>query len=245
MHVRSTAPEISSLLTELKHLRESCLAMEKEFGASIAEACPESRSSVQNLLHAPADCIDFETGPAILGKQAAQLLGPVPEGRAVRVMVTMPSEAAQSYELVKSLLDAGMDVMRVNCAHDSESEWESMIAHLRRATEESGKHCKVQMDLAGPKLRTGPLPHGHHVVRWKVDSDGRGKVVGLAHITLAGKHASPESLSSAEALLPVPEAFLRAVRVGDTVRIKDSNKKKRRLMVIKIAEHSCVCTWIV
>src|ERR1019366_3444365 len=110
------------------------------------------------------DCVDFQSGPAILGKQAAQLLGPAPEGRAVRVMVTMPTEAAHSYELVKGLLDAGMDVMRVNCAHDSEDEWKRMIAHLRRATEESGKQCKVLMDLAGPKLRTGPLPHGHHVV---------------------------------------------------------------------------------
>ena len=40
-------------------------------------------------------------------------------------MVTMPSEAAQSYELVKGLVEAGMDVMRVNCAHDSEREWEA------------------------------------------------------------------------------------------------------------------------
>jgi pyruvate kinase len=51
MPARSTPLEISSLLTELKHLRESCLAMEKEFGASIAEACPQSRRSAQNLLH--------------------------------------------------------------------------------------------------------------------------------------------------------------------------------------------------
>jgi pyruvate kinase len=294
MPVHSTPLEISSLLTELRHVRESCIAMEKEFGTSIAEACPQSRRSVQNFLHylalrqhdlrklqprltalglsslgrdesstlagleaviavleslagdvdaTPlAVCVDFETGPATLSKQAAELLGPVPEGRAVRVMVTMPSEAAHSYELVKSLLDAGMDVMRVNCAHDSEQEWECMIAHLRRATGESGKHCKVLMDLAGPKLRTGPLPHGHHVARWRVDRDGRGTVVALARIMLAGKHAGPESLSAAGVVLPVPETFLRSVRVGDTIRVKDSNKKKRRLTVIEKADHSCVCT---
>ncbi len=271
--------------------------MEKEFGASIAEACPQSRRSVQNLVHylalrqhdlrnlqprltalglsslgrdesctlagleaviavleslageqpgddapPPENYVDFETGPALLRTQAAQLLGPVPEGRAVRVMVTMPSEAAQSYELVKGLLDAGMDVMRVNCAHDAEHEWERMIAHLRRATEESGKQCKVLMDLAGPKLRTGPLPHGHHVVRWRVKRDGRGTVISLARITLADKHADPESLSAAGVVLPVPETFLRSVHVGDTIRIKASNKRKRRLTVIQKADHSCVCT---
>ena len=79
-----------------------------------------------------------------------------PKAAPVRIMVTMPSEAAQSYELVKSLIEAGMDVMRVNCAHDSEHEWECMIANMRRASQESGKPCKVLMDLGGPKLRTGP-----------------------------------------------------------------------------------------
>ena len=111
-------------------------------------------------------------------------------------MVTMPSEAAQSYELVKGLVDAGMDVMRVNCAHDSEHEWECMIAHMRRANQESGKHCKVLMDLAGPKLRTGPIQRGHHVVRWRVGKDARGAVVAPARIALVGKHAGSESAPS-------------------------------------------------
>ena len=117
-------------------------------------------------------------------------------------MVTMPSEAAQSYELVKGLVEAGMDVMRVNCAHDSEREWECMIAHMRRANQESGKQCKVLMDLAGPKLRTGPIHRGHHVVRWRVGKDARGAVVTPARIALVGKHAGPESLPSADVRAP-------------------------------------------
>jgi pyruvate kinase len=210
MPVTVVSPLISSLLAELKELRESCLAMEREFEGSIAAASPQSSRSVQNLLHylalrkhdlrdlqsrlaaiglsslgrsessalagleaviailesltgqsqfdppPHAACVDFKTGPAILAAHADHLLGPVPKGRTVRVMVTMPSEAAVSYERVKALVDAGMDVMRVNCAHDSEREWESMITHMRRANQESGKHCKVVMDLAGPKLRTVP-----------------------------------------------------------------------------------------
>jgi len=213
---------VSGLLAELKELRESCLAMEQEFGASIAEACPQSRRRAQNLVHylalrkrdlrdlqsrlaslglsslgrsepsvmagleaviavlyslagqrcfeASGDSVlaNFTTGPSILAEHANDLLGPVPKGRAVRIMVTMPSEAAQSYDLVKGLVDAGMEVMRVNCAHDGEHEWESMITHMRRANQESGKHCKVLMDLGGPKLLTGPIQLGHRVVRWKV-----------------------------------------------------------------------------
>ena len=59
-------------------------------------------------------------------------MGEAPTGRAVRIMVTMPSEAGDSWELVRSLVEAGMDVMRVNCAHDSESAWGRMVAHMLR-----------------------------------------------------------------------------------------------------------------
>lgn len=269
--------------------------MEQEFGSSVAEACPQSRRSVQNLLHylairkhdlrdlqsrlaavglsslgrcessslagldaviaileaiegekrfePPADAgpVDFKAGPAILAEQAEHLLGAAPKGRAVRVMVTMPGEAAQSYELVKDLIEAGMDVMRVNCAHDSENEWERMIAHMRRANEELRKNCKVVMDLAGPKLRTGPVHQGHHVVRWRVGKDARGHVVTPARVVLFSKPAAPENLPAADAALPAPQNLVRAVRAGDAIRIKDSRGKKRRLAVIDKGEHYCVC----
>lgn len=294
-----TSKQIGSLLVDLKRLRECCLAMEQEFGASIAEACPQSRRSVQNLLdylalrkhdlrdlqsrlaalglsslgrsessalaaieaviaileslagekHSDtpphtASVATFKTGPAALARNTDDLLGMAPKGRAVRVMVTMPSEAAQSYELVKNLVEAGMDVMRVNCAHDSEREWESMIGHMRRANEESGKHCRAQMDLAGPKLRTGPIHRGYHVVRWRIGRDAGGAVVTPARIALVGKNAGTESLpaQASDVVLPVPETLLRAARLGDTFRIKDSRGKNRELTVINKADHTCFCT---
>lgn len=185
-----------------------------------------------------ASVATFRTGPATLAKNADDLLGPVPKGRAVRVMVTMPSEAAQSYELVKALVEAGMDVMRVNCAHDSEREWGSMIEHMRRANQESGRQCKVEMDLAGPKLRTGPIHRGYHVVRWRAGKDARGAVVTPARIVLAGKLAPPSS----DVGLPVPQTLLRAARLGDTVLIRDSCGKKRHLTVINRSDDACLCT---
>jgi pyruvate kinase len=296
MPIRSTPQETSSLLTELRHLRESCLALEQEFAASIAEACPQSHRSVQNLIHYLAlrkhdlrdlqsrlaalglsslgrsesgtlaaieavihvlEClagqrrfdpsqdaasVAFKAGSAILAEQADCLLGPVSEGRAGRVMVTMPSEAAQSYELVKGLVEAGMDIMRVNCAHDSEREWECMIAHLRRASQESGKQCRVLMDLAGPKLRTGPIRHGYHVIRWRVGKDARGAVIAPARIALIGRQSRSEAMPEADVQIPVPEAMLQSVRCGDKIRIKVSRGKTRQLKVIHKSDHACLCT---
>lgn len=299
MSTATMSSEFSNLLAELKELRQSCLAMEQEFAGSIAEACPESRRSVQNLLHYLAlrkhdlrdlqsrlaalglsslgrsesstlagiesviaivealagghrfvpstdgDCVAFKTGSAILAEHADDLMGPIPKGRAVRIMVTMPSEAAESAELVKGLVETGMDVMRVNCAHDSEHEWERMITHMRNANREAGKQCRVLMDLAGPKLRTGPIHHGSHVVRWRVSKNARGVTVKPARIALLGRRANtelPTGLPSFDVQLPVSESLVESARIGDCIRIKDSRKKTRNLTVIHVADHACICT---
>ena len=99
-------------------------------------------------------------GELLLKKNTEILLGVAPAGRNVRIIVTMPSEAATDYELVRDLLASGMDCMRINCAHDGAEAWSAMIGNLRRAQKEMNKQCKVLMDLAGPKLRTGPMQRG-------------------------------------------------------------------------------------
>jgi pyruvate kinase len=75
-------------------------------------------------------------------------------------MVTMPLQAATVYALLRDLLFGGMDCMRINCAHDSESEWAAMISNLRLAEKDMGRTCRILMDISGPKIRTGPLKPG-------------------------------------------------------------------------------------
>jgi pyruvate kinase len=146
---------------------------------------------------------DFETGSAKLRDNADELLGPPPKGRAVRIMVTLPTEAAHSYDFVKNLIAAGTDLVRVNCAHDSEQEWSGMIENVRSASRELGRSCKVLMDLAGPKLRTGAITRGYHVVHWRVSKDEGGSVIAPATIALASKHM-PDGLP-VDAILPVAQ----------------------------------------
>jgi pyruvate kinase len=68
-------------------------------------------------------------------------------------MVTLPAAAATDYELLGALVSEGMDVARINCAHDTPRDWESMSANIRRASAEYGRPCKILMDLGGPKVR--------------------------------------------------------------------------------------------
>lgn len=96
-------------------------------------------------------------GERFLKHNTSELLGAQQSARRMSIMVTMPSEAAENYQLVRDLLQSGMNLIRINCAHDSTVEWEAMINNLRRAESETGRECKVYMDLGGPKPRTGTV----------------------------------------------------------------------------------------
>ena len=191
-------------------------------------------------LHAPLEPVDFSESRSRLSMHAIDLFGSSADGRGGRIMVTLPSEAADDYRLVRDLLRSGTDVMRINCAHDEPRAWERMIEHIRRAEAESGECCKILMDLAGAKPRTGRLEPGPEVVTWKPKRNRLGQVVAPAHIWLAPPEIKPpDSIADGredagvDALLPVAESWLRAVRLGDHIRFRDARSKKRSMRIVE------------
>ena len=102
--------------------------------------------------------IEFARSRELLSARTDALLGPAPGGRPTRIMVTVPSEAAGDAALMGQMLDAGMDCIRINCAHDSAPDWDRMLDNLRLCERRTGRTARVVVDLPGPKLRTGPLP---------------------------------------------------------------------------------------
>lgn len=84
------------------------------------------------------------------------------------IMVTFDSSFADNYALIKNLLQNGMNVARINCAHDNEATWARMINNLKRACRHTGLNCKIYMDLAGPKIRTKLLKHGKEKGKVKI-----------------------------------------------------------------------------
>ncbi|MGZ8650444.1 MAG: pyruvate kinase [Solirubrobacteraceae bacterium] len=99
----------------------------------------------------------FFRGHELLRLHTEAALGPAPAGRDGRIMVTLPTEAATDFALVQGLVGSGMDLARINCAHDDAGAWVDMAAHVRRAAEESGRPCRVCMDISGPRSRTGAV----------------------------------------------------------------------------------------
>ncbi len=175
-------------------------------------------------------------GAARLSAHAKAAFGPEPEDRSVRIMATLPGTAAHDPELIRKLLDAGMDLARINCAHDDATAWLAMIRHLRRAARESGRPCRVLMDLAGPKLRTGALATLPGVLHWKPAHDRLGKVTAPACVALIAADADaanaplPE-IPGADAVLPISGFLPATLRRGDVVRFTDARGKHRELLI--------------
>jgi pyruvate kinase len=101
--------------------------------------------------------VNFVKSYDILQENANRLLGNSNRKLNTRIMVTLPSEAADDYTLVENLVASGMDNARINCSHDGPDQWQHMIHNIRKAEAATGHKCLVYMDLAGPKLRTGPI----------------------------------------------------------------------------------------
>jgi pyruvate kinase len=177
---------------------------------------------------------DFDWGDPVLREQTERLLGPAPSDRSVRIMVTMPTEAADDGRLIHDLLAAGMNCMRLNCAHGDRSQWLRMIDHLRRAETALKTPCKVQIDLAGAKLRTGPVAPGPAVLKVRPVRDDVGQVLTPARVWLAADSAPERPPAVAAATLPVAQHWLRRLKSGHSLTFRDGRDAKRALHVSSV-----------
>ena len=191
---------------------------------------------LQRLAHEPVviepavEGVSPLEGREILESNTEALFGPSEPGREVRMMATMPSEAATDYTLVRDIVAAGMDCMRINCAHDSEPAWLAMVENLRRAEREVGRKCTVMMDIAGPKMRTGKLEPGPQVLRIRPDRDAYGRVTRPATVILSADGGSRPPMDDIP-MLQVDATWLGMLQSGDIVTLEDSRGSVRSLSV--------------
>lgn len=205
--------------------------------AVLAAACRlADRTYVPAPVEPPPSLAD---GHRLLSEHTEALLGPRPTERKVRIMVTLPGEAADHPGLIRELLAAGMDCARINCAHDGPAEWARMLAHLRQAEAEVGRPCRVLMDLAGPKLRTGPLPPGPRVLKVRPTRDELGRVLTPARVWLTAEAAPRPAPEPVQAVIPLRGGPFPALTPGDVLGYRDARAFRRRLRVTAVADGGC------
>ena len=180
----------------------------------------------------------LDAGRELLERNTEALLGPAPEGRKVRIMVTMPPEAATDHELVRDLVLNGMNCMRINCAHDGQEAWEGMIRNLHRAITETGRACRIEMDIPGPKLRTGPIEPGPTVLKFRPQRDAFGRVTCPARIWLTPVQQPEAPPAVADAVIPLPSEWLARLKRGERIGFMDARGSVRSLRITARAGES-------
>ncbi len=68
--------------------------------------------------------------------------------------------ASETVETLTSLIDAGMNVARLNFSHGDSDEHGARILNIRQAAEKTGKTVAILLDTKGPEIRTGTLKNG-------------------------------------------------------------------------------------
>jgi pyruvate kinase len=100
--------------------------------------------------------------------------------RRAKIVCTL-GPATASYERVRALVYAGMDVARLNFSHGTHEDHQRAYEHVRQAADESGRGVGVLIDLQGPKIRLGKFAHGPVV--W-----GTGELVTITTEQVPGDH---------------------------------------------------------
>ncbi len=181
--------------------------------------------------------ICFRQGRRQLEKNAKALLGRPSPGRRVRIMVTMPTEAATNSELIVDLLQNGMNCARINCAHDGPEVWAAIIANIRRIGKKLNKKCRIHMDLGGPKLRTGPVEPGPAVVKVRPHRSESGIVLAGSRIWFYPEGSTNPLPEDVDACLSVSGEDFEKVLEGSRLRLTDARGSNRRLIVLSASPY--------
>ena len=184
----------------------------------------------------------FALADDILEDHATDLFGYSSDETHSRIMVTLPTEAGDDPDLVRGFVDAGMELARINCAHDGPDVWKRMIDHVHTAAREAGREIKVAMDLAGPKVRTGQIAPGPEVGRARVTRAETGLVLTPSKIWLTandlpeGEHPPvPADLPGRPTLpLRVDRPWLEGLAEGDVIDLWDNRDSKRKFTVTRL-----------
>ncbi|MFJ4219255.1 pyruvate kinase [Curtobacterium sp. DN_7.5] len=81
--------------------------------------------------------------------------------RRAKIVSTL-GPATSEYETVKEIIEAGVDVARLNLSHGDYSVHEANYENVRRAAAELGKPVAILVDLQGPKIRLAKFADGPH-----------------------------------------------------------------------------------
>ncbi len=155
------------------------------------------------------------------------------------IMVTLPSYAAEHEgALIHNLAKAGVNVFRINTAHDSPEIWRAMAKVIRSLNEErpADMRLKIFVDLAGPKIRTAKIRRLELPV--VVGSNKREKRVRIypEHVMTSSEKQDPITLETITAQICSERLFFDALQADERIKVIDANGKVAHITLFMKSE---------
>ncbi|XVE64360.1 hypothetical protein DITRI_Ditri07aG0094700 [Diplodiscus trichospermus] len=222
---------LASLTTGIQLLENLLLKSVRTNENASAEICMQEKLYQQNKGNSMSNAMRMK---AHLNRE--RLLGPLQDSRTTHIMTTVGEEALESETLIIDLINAGTSIIRINCAHGNPEIWSGIIRRVKQGSQMLEAPCRILMDLAGPKLRTGNLKPGPCVVKISPKKNATGNVISPAQVWLShrGAGSPPPHLSPDAVLFIDDQEFLTEIKVGDTLRFFDARGKKRILKISRV-----------
>ncbi|KQO47034.1 MULTISPECIES: pyruvate kinase [unclassified Frigoribacterium] len=121
--------------------------------------------------------------------------------RRAKIVATL-GPATSSYDDIRAIIDAGVDVARMNLSHGSYDVHEGVYANVRQASADSGRAVAVLVDLQGPKIRLGKFADGPHDLEvgdvFKITTD---EILGSKEICGTTFKGLPDDVKAGDPLL--------------------------------------------
>jgi pyruvate kinase len=163
--------------------------------------------------------------------------------RRAKIIATL-GPATSSYDSIVALIDAGVNVIRMNLSHGSREVHEEIYATVRRAADDAGQPIAVLVDLQGPKIRLEKFADGPHELKngdtFTItirDVPGTKELVGTTYKGLVGDVEPGDTLLiddgkvRLEAVSSSGDEVVTVVKVGGMV----SNNKGINLPGVKVS----------
>lgn len=141
--------------------------------------------------------------------------------RRAKIVCTL-GPAVGSYEQVLALVEAGMDVARLNFSHGTHADHALNYRWVREASDKTGHAVAVLADLQGPKIRLGHFAGGP--VLWAT-----GEIVTVTTDVVEGTHDRVSTTYS---------GLIEDVRAGDKILVDDG---KVELRVVSVVDTDVTC----
>jgi pyruvate kinase len=140
--------------------------------------------------------------------------------RRAKIVATL-GPATSSYEQIRALVDAGIDVARMNLSHGTYDVHEAVYQNVRKAANDSGRAVAVLVDLQGPKIRLGRFEDGpYDLAEGDIFTITTEDVVGDKTISSTTFKGLPQDVSPGDFLL-IDDGKVRVkVLESDGTRVK-------------------------